>query len=140
VPNGLFREYHLRVTVKAEGSYRSLENELRGMLFQAVRELLFNVVKHAHTDSARVIIHRDKGSFRITVEDNGWGFDISRLDVPSNATRGFGLFNIRERLNSIGGDLVISSEIGRGTRATIVVPVGEKSGITLPVMAESRPA
>ncbi len=126
----LFREYRLRVTVRVQGSYRSLENELRGMLFQAVRELLLNVVKHARATTAQITIHRDENVFRITVEDDGQGFDVALLDAPHDESGGFGLFNIRERLNSIGGSLEIESEVGRGTRAFIIVPAKKQGTVS----------
>ena len=58
----------------------------------------------------------------IAVEDNGCGFDASKLGLPSATNGGFGLFNIKERLEYIDGHLDIDSEAGRGTRVVMTVP------------------
>ena len=60
---------------------------------------------------------------RIDIEDDGLGFDISELTATASGARGFGLFNIRERISPLGGRMEIQSEPGGGTRATIVLPL-----------------
>lgn len=120
------RMHNLRITVRTEESYRSLDPELRGMLFKAVNELLFNVVRHAEARTVAVTISREEDTFRVTVEDDGRGFDVSRINSPDGRTGKFGLFNIREHLNFIGGCLDIFSEIGKGTRITLITPVSIK--------------
>ncbi len=91
-------------------------------LFKAVRELLINIVKHAQAHKAKVSIRREGNNIRIRVEDDGVGFNPLKTDCLGK-TIGFGLFNIREQLNSIGGYLEIQSEPGQGTRITLVTPL-----------------
>lgn len=128
--------------------------ELRTLLFQLTRELLFNVVKHAEVDAAtvRARVHPapetpphsvpvdapifDEPPARtdqveITVEDAGTGFDPS-------AAPGHGLSSVRERLKLVGGRCDIDSAPGDGTRVTLTAPLNNPSGSTTP--AESPAA
>jgi signal transduction histidine kinase len=88
-------------------------------LFQAARELLFNIVKHAGVQKAHISVSTSNGSILLTVSDQGQGFDPQLL---GNNTSGFGLMSIKERASYIGGNLVIESEPGQGSRLTLFVP------------------
>jgi signal transduction histidine kinase len=92
-------------------------------MFQAARELIFNIVKHARAQSATVSVRKDNDAIRIDIEDNGLGFDSSELAATASGSRGFGLFSIRERIGPLGGHMEIQSSPGGGTRATIVLPL-----------------
>ncbi len=106
-----------------DGQVGALDDDVRVVLFQAVRELLFNVVKHAQARKAQVSIWKCDGDIRISVKDNGVGFDTSDLASQTCKANGFGLFNIRERLSYLGGCLKISSERGHGTLVTLTAPL-----------------
>ncbi|MDD1713502.1 MAG: HAMP domain-containing protein, partial [Methanoregulaceae archaeon] len=99
-----------------------LEDDLRVLLFQAVNELLVNVVKHARARQVIVHISRADGQIRVSVKDDGVGFDASGNAMQPALTGGFGLFSIRERLNHIGGGFFIESQYGQGTLVTLVAP------------------
>ena len=60
------------------------------------------------------------------MEDDGTGFDISKLEPKAGNSKGFGLFSIRERLTHIGGQLDIQSGNGNGTKITLLVPLKPK--------------
>ena len=95
-------------------------------MYEAVRELLFNVVKHAGATSARVAVTRlGADAVQVTVEDGGVGFDLASLESGELASSGFGLFSIRERLSYLGGRLTMESAPGRGARFTLVAPALE---------------
>ncbi len=97
--------------------------ETRVTLLQSVRELLFNVVKHAGIKEARVDLDRTpEGFVRVTVSDEGAGFDPEKARAPGPASGGIGLFSIRERLDVIGGGMKIESAPGQGSRVTVWVP------------------
>jgi signal transduction histidine kinase len=100
-----------------------LPDDVRVTLFHAVRELLFNVVKHAHAGIVTVVVECDPGEVRIRVEDDGVGFAADELWSNPRAMDGFGLFSVRERLESLGGRLEIDSRVGGGTRATLAAPL-----------------
>ncbi len=98
--------------------------DVRLFLFEAVRELLFNAVKHSRVTQARVRMDRDRNGWtRIVVEDDGVGFDAGEK-IGSLGAAGFGLFSIQQRLAHLGGRVTFSSSPGKGTRVTLQVPTG----------------
>jgi len=111
--------YELQVVVQAEPAVVPGAEELTVLLFQAVRELLFNVVKHAQVQTARVDIARWDDQARIEVSDAGVGFDPTAPQMAGS----FGLGNLRQRLEALGGRLEIDSAPGRGSRVTLWAPV-----------------
>jgi PAS domain S-box-containing protein len=101
----------------------SLPEDLTILLFEAVRELLFNVAKHAKTSSASIKVERIEDILKIAVSDNGIGFDPAALPPAGEAGRGFGIFSLRERVELFGGSLEIDSAPGRGSRFVIAMPL-----------------
>ena len=93
------------------------------VLFQSVRELLTNVVKHANANKVKVCIDKLDHRVQVIVEDDGTGFELSALKSPDKEKSGFGLFNVKERLEYLGGSFDIKSKLGRGTRVTMAVPL-----------------
>ncbi|MBI2859727.1 MAG: sensor histidine kinase [Chloroflexi bacterium] len=123
------RERHnLPVTFKDDGRAKPVDDEVRVLLFQMVRELLVNVMKHAKARHCSVVVESVKGNLQITVEDDGVGFDQSVIRSDGRRSKGFGLFSIRERLSYIGGRFQINSKPGYGTRATLTVPLKSEGG------------
>ncbi len=106
-----------------DGQPKPLDEDIRVLLFQAVHELLFNVVKHAHAQSVKVAIGRSGDKVQIAVEDDGVGFDISAISSHWSTNDGFGFFSISQRLDHLGGHLDIESQPGHGTRVTLVAPL-----------------
>jgi signal transduction histidine kinase len=118
-------KHGIQVGFEDDRQPKPMSEEIRLILFKATRELLINIVKHAQASKAKVSIWREDPSIRIRVEDDGVGFSTSEGRQLRKAT-GFGLFNIRERIKYLGGDMVIESEPGRGTRVTLSAPLEEK--------------
>jgi signal transduction histidine kinase len=113
----------LHVEIDADPTADPEADDLCVLLFEAVRELLFNTVKHAGVDQARVTVTRaERDCIRVVVADEGHGFDPECLNHLPIARGGFGLFTLRERLASLGGRLEIDTSPGAGTRAAIVAP------------------
>ena len=100
-----------------------LPDEIAIILFECLRELLMNVVRHAHTGCARVELSRDGDLLSVTVADDGVGFDTQAWSEQATAAGKYGLFSVRERLEAIGGQLAITSESGGGTTAVLNVRV-----------------
>jgi two-component system CheB/CheR fusion protein len=99
------------------------EKEMRVLLFQFVRELLFNVVKHAGVAKARLVIRCQDEYAVIEVTDYGRGFDVEQVTATDDPKTGFGLFSIRERLGLFGGRLEIQSSPDAGTIVTVFFPL-----------------
>jgi PAS domain S-box-containing protein len=102
---------------------KPLDDTVRVILFQAVRELLLNANKHARASMVKIFLRRVHGHIRIDVVDDGIGFDTSTADFLTSGTSGFGLFSIRERLSLIDGQLDIESRPGHGTKITLSTPL-----------------
>jgi len=117
-------KYKLRVEIAADPRADSARKDVRTLLFESVRELLFNAVKYAKTDRVALALELDTAEqLCITVADEGTGFEPAKLDDRSNAGQvGWGLFRIRERLTLLGGRLDVDSAPGRGTRIRLVAP------------------
>jgi PAS domain S-box-containing protein len=109
--------YDLSVEVRASGDLPVVEHNLRRALFHIARELLFNVVKHAGTGQASLVLFVAGPDLVLQVTDRGRGFDASTMAGDGN-----GLGNVRERLQLIGGRMAIDAEAGVGTRVTVSVP------------------
>lgn len=113
-----FREKHgLEIVLEDNEIKKSFDHNIRFFIFQAVRELLVNIVKHAEANNVKISVTSNDEKLRIIVKDNGVGFH----DSPANKS-GYGLFNIRERMNHINGQFKIDSNPGAGTKVTLVVP------------------
>ena len=121
------RRHGLSTDFKSDGRPKPLDHDVRVLLFQAVRELLVNVVKHAQATSVTVSTRRVGDKIQVSVADDGVGFDISELSSQGYKTGGFGLFNIRERLGQIGGRLNVESKPGRGTKVTLVAQINHQN-------------
>ena len=117
---------HHRLAVRVEGDdLVDLDSDAASILFRAVRELLTNVAKHAKSPRATVTLRREGDHVGIDVEDSGVGFDAASL--RAHASRGFGLFSVREQIARLGGTLEIAAESGAGTRVSLRVPVAVKA-------------
>ena len=126
----MMTEHGLEVAVAGEGP-SDIPEHLSILLFQAVRELLLNVVKHAGVDRVSVSLEQpEDGLLRIVVDDRGSGFS------PDGVIEGFGLFHLRERICHVGGTIGVTSSPGNGARFCIAVPFDPQPG---PWSASSSP-
>jgi PAS domain S-box-containing protein len=116
-------KHGLVVHVHAQGQVHLASDALQGFLYKATQELLFNVVKHAQVQEAGIRLRRRGQCLYLSVSDRGRGFDPRGLQDVT----GFGLLNIRERVESLGGRMKIKSAPGQGSRFLIVVPDEQKS-------------
>ena len=92
-------------------------SNVRHNVFLVVKEALQNIVKHGHATEAWLRIRIADAHLEIVLEDNGRGFDAA----PDNALAD-GLWNMRQRMQEIGGKCEINSHVGRGTQITIQTP------------------
>jgi PAS domain S-box-containing protein len=118
-------QYGIMVTFENDEEEKALADDTKVLIFQAVRELISNIAKHAQTDKAKISMQRDNVNIRICVEDDGVGFTPSNRTSPSSSTGGFGLFSIEERIDHLGGQFKIESKPGHGTKAVILAPLSD---------------
>ena len=114
----------VRISVAAAKIDRLLSREAELVLYRLVQEALSNVVRHAETDSAEIVLDRVGGSIVGTIRDNGRGFRIE--DVLASGG-GIGLFGMKERASYAGGTVTIQSEPEQGTLVRIELPVMENA-------------
>lgn len=114
--------YEINVDIHVETDFNNLPEDTRIFLLEAVRELLFNIHKHANTDHADIHLSQLGDMLQISVMDEGDGgnFDAS---YASSHSGGFGLFSISERLAALDGTMTIRSRPGDGATATMLVPL-----------------
>jgi signal transduction histidine kinase len=100
-----------------------LGDETNILLYQTVRELFMNIVRHADAKNVNVSFERDYKNIRIQVHDDGIGFDTANIDSYISKKDVFGLFSIYERLKYLGGHVQVESGPEKGTRFTLVAPL-----------------
>jgi signal transduction histidine kinase len=123
---GQMRQHGLTVSLQTSLEALQLPENEAIPLFQSIRELLANVVKHAQSEEAIVSLDLNMGTLRIEVRDNGVGFDP--VAVKKQDFLKFGLFSIGERMQALGGTFEVESMPGHGTIAKLTLPVNETNG------------
>lgn len=109
---------------EASGPGVELPEDSRAMAYQCARELLANVHKHAGASRVSVSLADEGAELVLAVADDGRGFDAAEERRPGqDDVAGFGLFSIRERLRSVGGEVQVSSGAGAGARVELRFPV-----------------
>jgi signal transduction histidine kinase len=115
-----------RATVSEVGDAFPLPRVVANYLFRASRELLNNVTKHARASEALIAVHWRPGSVRVSVSDDGAGFDPDEALAPERR-RGLGLVDIRERVRFLGGRFLVESHVGGGSQVVMELPIPETS-------------
>lgn len=116
----MHERYGLEIALEGGKDLPRLRDHMRTLLFESVRELLFNIVKHGDTSHAEVDLQNVNGSLRIEIQDYGKGFDVEK--ILANPKAAHGLLDIRNRLNLLGCSMHIQSRPGEGTQVVIDVP------------------
>jgi signal transduction histidine kinase len=115
------KRHGVRVDLSHDGIGSRLSHETEAAAYRIIQEALTNVAKHASAATCRVQVARLQDRLRITIEDDGCGFDPAAL--RSADRRGLGLIGIRERASHLGGSVLLDSAPRRGTQLTIELPV-----------------
>ncbi|HWI37370.1 MAG TPA: ATP-binding protein, partial [Burkholderiales bacterium] len=116
-------ELHSRqgqLAVSVTGSTQGVPNDVAITGFRVVQEALTNVLRHAHAARTEIRLAQVGGRLRITVEDDGVGFD---LGAARKKATGLGLVGMKERVDILGGELEIVSRPGAGTRIHVSLPL-----------------
>lgn len=118
------KELHALTTqIQTWGDCSVADKHLRVVVFQVLRELLFNVVKHAHTDKAWITLHRHPHELQVSIRDEGVGFEPNLIASARDSATGFGLSSIEERLDLFNGQMQVLSAPGQGTTVKIRLPL-----------------
>ena len=121
--NEMKEKHGLHIEFHREGQFKTLSDSKQVVVFRAINELLMNIKKHAQVSSARISMVRDSNNLKIDITDEGVGFDDSQLERMMLKFNRYRLFSIRERIRHLGGVFEVNSEMGRGTKVTMIVRI-----------------
>ena len=110
----------VRASISVEGDELLLTSQVRGELFLILREGIRNAVTHSRASTIAIEVDINENWARSTIEDNGRGFEPAKEAARPN---GAGLASIRERTSLLGGTLNLRSELGKGTKIEIFLPL-----------------
>ena len=113
----------LRVRYQDDKKPKPLADDVQVLLFQSLREVLANALKHARATKVEVSLSVKEEFLEIVVCDDGVGFDRGGLQGMIQEGQNFGLFSIQQRLESVAGNMNIDSVPGRGTCVTLMAPL-----------------
>lgn len=111
------------IVYECHGAPVSLREEVEVTLFQAVRELITNSLKHGKPGQVNVLLSVNDSVLSVAVADDGRGFDPAALPPRSTESGGFGLLNVRERIEYLGGQMEIAASPGAGARIRLIYPM-----------------
>jgi two-component system, NarL family, sensor histidine kinase DegS len=111
----------LEIQIALTGTERRLEPYLEVVVFRSIQELLTNAVSHSQASEIKVQLDVPDNEIRVSVDDNGKGFDTNVMESRSN----LGLKLIKERAEMLGGDFEVDSVIGHGTRVFFRIPIAK---------------
>jgi CheY-like chemotaxis protein len=122
------RDHHLLVDVRVDPGCEPDNEQVRVILFEGAKELLFNVHKHSGADRATLTVTMPStGLLQLAVSDEGRGFDPFMVEVKPKPDGSFGLFSFKERLSLLGGIVRVRSHAGSGTQVLLTVPVAVRT-------------
>jgi signal transduction histidine kinase len=117
------KRHGIKTEIEDDKQIKPLDKDIRVLLYRDVKELLCNVVKHSRANKVKISICRIGDQVCISVKDNGVGFNVAKTTLRAVSEGAFGLFSIRERLEQLGGQLKVESELGRGCKVTMMAPL-----------------
>jgi signal transduction histidine kinase len=111
----------LKIQMTAFGGVEALGVAKRTALFRVAQEALTNIARHAEASEVRMSISKVSGAIRMEIDDNGKSFDVKTALLAKNPKR-LGLLGMRERIEMVGGRLMVTSSAGRGTTVCAEIP------------------
>jgi len=113
--------YNIKIHINGIKESLGCSEEIKIIIYRSIVELLNNIIKYSHATKAVITINEFKNHGKITIRDNGRGFNSDNTQVLTKSKK-FGLFSIKERIEYIGGEFKIESKMKVGTTATIKIP------------------
>lgn len=139
IGESLCDRYEIEFVFSDDEQHKSLEHDEASLMYRFARELIMNAIKHARARRIALRVARLGTLVVVTVEDDGIGFDVD-LVTGSAGLGGFGLYSIRERVASLGGELQIESSPDAGTSARVSVPLRPRVAPTASEVIAERAA
>lgn len=115
-------KFEFQMDLEIDGDQQRLDPLIETVLFRVTQEAITNCVRHAGVSQARVQLEFSQHEVRMAVSDQGAGFNLDESWLPPH---GWGLVGMRERAQSVGGDLDLYSRLGEGTRIIVSIPLSE---------------
>jgi PAS domain S-box-containing protein len=112
----------IRLNFRTDSAVEQLASEPKTVIYRIVQEGLTNIYKYAGASRAEVVIRKSNERIRLTVKDNGRGFEADQLDLSSKDKSGLGLMGMQERLRLVNGDFAVTSAPGKGTVIRAQIP------------------
>jgi two-component system sensor histidine kinase DegS len=123
-------ESGISVSFHTHGEPPELKSVISLTVFRIVQEALNNVAKHSKAKNSAVQLEFLQTNLKLYIFDDGTGFDTERLkERHEDISGGFGLVSMRERVELLDGEMIISSEPGKGTRLKITIPFTQEEGV-----------
>jgi signal transduction histidine kinase len=113
------------MTVSVQAPIGRLPSAVETVLYRVVQEALANTMRHAQANSVVIEVRQADGTVHAMVRDDGQGFDVEAV-LARRGDRGLGLIGMRERVDAVGGRLLVASAPGRGTEVVVTVPVNSR--------------
>jgi PAS domain S-box-containing protein len=116
-------KYNLRITTDFSGVEKEMSDIMKVILYRNIKEILHNTIKHANAKNLHISSHQTESHVHIFVKDDGVGIDMAAMTNDAFSDKGFGLFDIREKIDHLGGFLDVDSAPGSGFSLSMKVPL-----------------
>jgi signal transduction histidine kinase len=116
------RHSGMSIDCASRGKPRPLEKEVAVAVYRCCQEAISNAIRHSQASTLRVLVQFTKGEIRVTVEDDGKGFDPRTLYDSNARMMSSGFWTIRQRMADLGGAFRVSTADGHGTVVELIVP------------------
>jgi signal transduction histidine kinase len=116
---------NINVTVEVKGAEMRFPPDVEAALFRVIQGAIGNIVKHSKAKNASIVLVYQPSEFSLSINDDGQGFDVSKITDVEESGRGRGLFTMRERIGFLGGTSGVESKIGAGTTIWAKIPIGQ---------------
>jgi two-component system sensor histidine kinase DegS len=114
---------NINVTAEFVGTEGRFPSEVEITMFRVAQGLIGNIMEHSGAKNVFIKLQCDENQCEMIIQDDGRGFDVSKLTRVEKSGRGAGLFTMRERLHLAGGEGYVESEPGKGTKGIAKLPI-----------------
>lgn len=116
-------EAGIKVDVQTASLRERLPVNLETEIFRVIQEAINNILRHAHAENVRINVSRSRDNIKIEIVDDGNGFNVQDVLTLRDGSRGLGLQGMKERIELVNGKLIIKSDIAKGTKISITIPL-----------------